>query len=91
VQFAQILAAPPLAFRGGIRQNNQFQQFFSRIFCAILPLDFSRKCGIILLSDGDGSARQVEGCFGLSLHPAEGVQGGSIPPTSTKKYKKGEK
>lgn len=33
---------------GGIRQNNQFQQFFLPIFCATLPLDFSRKCAIIL-------------------------------------------
>lgn len=63
----------------------QFQQFFLRIFVQFAILIFPIMCGILLLSDGDRLARKVRGCFGVSLHPAEGVQGGSIPPISTKK------
>jgi hypothetical protein len=42
VQFAQKFGRPHTDVAGEIRHNNQFQQFFLPVFCAICHLVFSR-------------------------------------------------
>ena len=67
-----------------VKINNQ-RKFLIEFFVQFAILHFPAIGVIILLFDGGRLAREVRECFGLSLHSAEGVQGGSIPPTSTKK------
>lgn len=85
---ASFLAARAHTSRPEFVKITNPRKFLIEFFVQFAILHFPAIGVIILLFDGGRLARKVRECFGLSLHSAEGAQGGSIPPTSTKKIKK---